>query len=262
MGPYELLLVSDLNGVRTITLNRPERLNALGAGLPDQLRQAVKEAIADDETRVIVLTGAGRAFSAGGDIRGWEGLFGNPRAMKSYLQARHQIVLDLQRCAKPVIAAVNGDAVGGGCGLALSCDIRLAADTARLGFSFTKIGVVPDWGSTYYLPRLVGTARACELVFSADLISAQEAERIGLVNHVYPAAELAERTRELAEKLAGNAPLALGLAKAAIYRSWHLDLASELDGEENNQAITFQTQDVREGIEAFFAKRKPVFRGR
>ncbi len=262
MAGYEHLILDDRNGVRTITLNRPDKLNALGAGMPDQLRQAVKEAIADDEVRVIVITGAGRAFSAGGDIRGWEGLFGNPRALKSYLQARHEIVLDLQRCAKPTIAAVNGDAVGGGCGLALSCDIRLAADTARLGFSFTRLGLVPDWGSTYYLPRLVGTARACELVFTADLISAQEAERIGLVNHVYPAAELPDRTRELAEKLAGNGPIGIGLAKAAIYRAWHLDLASELDGEENNQAITFQTDDVQEGIAAFFAKRRPVFRGR
>ncbi|HEX2173780.1 MAG TPA: enoyl-CoA hydratase/isomerase family protein [Dehalococcoidia bacterium] len=262
MTTYEHLLIADRNGVRTITLNRPEKLNALGAGMPDQLRAAVKEAIADNQVRVIVITGSGRAFSAGGDIRGWEGLFGNPMALKSYLAARHEIVLDLQRCAKPSIAAVNGDAVGGGCGLALSCDIRLAAETARLGFSFARLGLVPDWGSTYYLPRLVGTARACELVFTADLIGAQEAERIGLVNHVYPAAELPERTRELAEKLAGNGPIGIGLAKQAIYRSWHLDLAAELDGEENNQAITFQTQDVQEGIKAFFEKRRPVFKAR
>lgn len=262
MSKFEHLIIEDQNQVRTITLNRPEKLNALGAGMPDQLRVAVKEAIADDDVRVIVITGSGRAFSAGGDIRGWEGLYGNPLALKGYIQARHEIVIDLQRCAKPTIASVNGDAVGGGCGLALSCDIRLAADTARLGFSFARLGLVPDWGSTYYLPRLVGTARACELVFSADLISSTEAERIGLVNHVYPAAELAERTRALAEKLAANGPIGIGLAKQAIYRSWHLDLASELDGEENNQAITFQTQDVQEGVQAFFEKRKPVFRGR
>jgi enoyl-CoA hydratase/carnithine racemase len=262
MGSYEHLIIEDRNHVRTITLNRPEKLNALGAGMPDQLREAVKDAIADDEVRVIVITGSGRAFSAGGDIRGWDGLFGKPLALKSYIGKRHEIVIDLQRCAKPTIASVNGDAVGGGCGLALSCDIRLAADTARLGFSFARLGLVPDWGSTYYLPRLVGTARACELVFTADLISAQEAERIGLVNHVYPAAELPDRTRELAEKLAGNGPIGIGLAKQAIYRSWHLDLASELDGEENNQAITFQTEDVKEGIKAFFEKRRPQFKGR
>jgi enoyl-CoA hydratase/carnithine racemase len=262
MASYEHLLIDDRNHVRTITLNRSEKLNALGAGLPDQLREAVKDAISDDDVRVIVITGSGRAFSAGGDIRGWEGLFGNPRAMKSYLGKRHEIVIDLQRCAKPTIASVNGDAVGGGCGLALSCDIRLAADSARLGFSFARLGLVPDWGSTYYLPRLVGTARACELVFTADLISAAEAERIGLVNHVYPAGELADRTRELAEKLAGNGPVGIGLAKQAIYRAWHLDLAAELDGEENNQAITFQTEDVREGIKAFFEKRRPTFVGR
>ena len=262
MSSYEHLLIETRNQVRTITLNRPEKLNALGAGMPDQLKLAVKEAIADDDVRVIVITGSGRAFSAGGDIRGWEPLFGNPMALKGYIQDRHEIVLDLQRCAKPTIAAVNGDAVGGGCGLALSCDIRFAAPTARLGFSFARLGLVPDWGSTYYLPRLVGTAKACELVFSAELIDGVEAERIGLVNRVYPAEELLERTQAFAEKLAGNGPIGIGLAKQTIYRSWHLDLAAELDGEENNQMVTFQTEDVQEGIRAFFEKRKPVFKRR
>jgi 2-(1,2-epoxy-1,2-dihydrophenyl)acetyl-CoA isomerase len=163
---------------------------------------------------------------------------------------------------QPVIAAVNGHAVGAGCDLALACDIRIASDRAKFGAVYTTLGYVPDVGATYFFPRLVGVARACELIFTGDIIDAREAERIGLVNRVVPHYQLEEETKKLATRLAKGATLAIAMAKNAIYRGLNIDLATELDYEGYLASVSLHTEDLKEGLEAFIEKRKPNFKGK
>src|SRR3989475_7596308 len=220
--PYQYLLYDAMDTIVTLTLNRPDRLNALGDSLREELCDALVRASDDPAARVIVITGAGRGFCAGGDMKAahevQEGV--RERALLDRVAPiRDKVVLAMRDSPKPIIAAVNGPAAGAGMNLALACDLRLASTAARFGQTFVKRGLHVDWGGTYLLPRLVGMAKACELIFTGEMISAQEALRLGIVNAVYAPEELMPATYEPARKIASGPPVAIRLAKRALYPS-------------------------------------------
>jgi 2-(1,2-epoxy-1,2-dihydrophenyl)acetyl-CoA isomerase len=259
---YQTLILEKENGIATITLNRPEVLNALNMKLTEELGLAIEDIEKDDTARVLVITGAGRAFCAGGDLKDFPLNPGDMVASTEALEKWHSVLLSMRRLEKPVIASVNGVAVGGGFDLALMCDMRIASENARFGEVYVRIGATSDSGGTYLLPYLVGTAKACELLFTGDIIDANEAERIGLVNKVVPAAKLESTTKELAAKLANGPPRAMGMMKTAIYMSLTQDIESALRYVVYMTCLCLQTEDAREGIAAFAEKRQPVFRGK
>lgn len=251
--------------VATITLNRPERLNALGADMREQLLAALERSESDPQVRVVTLTGAGRAFCSGGDVKEMNerrAAGAQMRGDREVVPLRDRILLKLQTLAKPVIAAVNGVAAGAGMNLALGCDLRIASDKAAFGEVFVKRGLHPDWGGTYLLPRMVGTAKALELLLFGDMVSAEEAYRMGLVNRLVPHPEFAEAAHEWAARLAEGPPVALRLAKRGVYRNLQADLASALEYESFAQQIVWSSEDAGEGIRAFVEKRPPLFQGR
>jgi 2-(1,2-epoxy-1,2-dihydrophenyl)acetyl-CoA isomerase len=214
----------------------------------------------------VILTGAGRAFSSGGDQkRGGEGVppsfFGGDRG-GALIERLNRSILRMQRLQKPIIGSINGVAAGAGMNIALATDLRIAADTARFVEAFARVGLVPDGGGTYFLPRLVGTAKAMELILLADIIDAQEALRIGLVNRVVPADQLESETMKLAERLAQGPTVAYGLAKTGLYQGLSMSLEDALNMEARNQAIAARTSDREEGVAAFREKRPPKFTGR
>jgi enoyl-CoA hydratase/carnithine racemase len=262
---YKCLLYDVKDGVATLTLNRPERLNALGDTLRDDLQDAVTRASDDPEVRVMIVTGAGKGFCSGGDVKAMserkESGTGRP-LMEKVAPGRDRTVLALRDAPKPVIAAVNGAAAGAGMNLALCCDIRLASTTAKFAQAFVKRGLHPDWGGTYFLPRIVGTAKACELIFTGEVIDAQEALRLGIVSAVHPPEELMAAAHALARKIADGPPVAIRLAKRGIYHNLECDLRQALEYETFAQNICFDTDDAVEGIRAFVEKRAPSFRGR
>jgi len=255
------------DSIATVTLHRPETLNAMNEAMMAELERCLMALETDPAVRVVVLTGAGQAFSAGGDQKrdrqseGQQHWFAGDLG-GGVVERLHRCVLRLQRLAKPVIGSINGVAVGAGCNLALATDLRIAADTARFGEVFARIGLAPDGGGTYFLPRLVGTAKAMELLLLADIIDAREALRIGLVNWVVPADRLPAETQKLAERLAQGPTLAYGLAKAGLYQGLALSLEATLDLEARHQAIAARSQDRAEGAAAFREKRPPRFLGR
>jgi len=266
----DMLLFDKRGGIATLTLNRPAVRNALTSALFLDMERMLCEVASDDDVRVVVLTGAGRAFSAGADLkpvskeerRRTEAPAFPGDAGGDILDRGNRCILRLRELAKPVLGSVNGDAAGIGCSLALATDLRIAADSARFGVVFSRIGLGPDGGASALLRELVGTAKAMELLFTGDLIDAGEALRLGLVNQVVPADQLADATRELAERLARGPTLAHGTAKAAVYESANLAFASLLDFEARNQRAVSRSDDVKEGIRAFLERRKPEFRGR
>lgn len=250
-------------GVTTITLNRPDKLNAFSGTMREDLLAALQAAAMDIQTRALVITGAGRAFCAGGDVEYMSGLQ-KARAEDEFvnlLVAGKRIVTALHTMEKPVIASVNGVAAGAGCNLALACDFRIASQNAKFAQSFVKIGIHPDWGGTYFLPRLVGSARAMELMMTGRLVDAQEALAIGLVERVVPADALVEETTKLARALADGPPIALRRIKQALHKSERNDLESQIDLESRHQREAFLSSDAGEGMAAFFEKRAPKFSG-
>jgi 2-(1,2-epoxy-1,2-dihydrophenyl)acetyl-CoA isomerase len=261
----DLILVDVSQGVATVTLNRPERLNALGRDMREQLYAALERLDVDDAARVVMITGAGRGFCSGGDMKEM-----SERRAKGVTAARpgeavpmrERILLRLQSLSKPVLAAVNGVAAGAGMNLALGCDLRIASDKAAFSQAFVKRGLHPDWGGTYFLPRLVGMAKALELIWTGDMVPAEEALRLGLVNRVVPDAEFAEEARAFAERLAEGPPIAMRLAKRGVYRNGLTDLASALEYETYAQQTVWASEDAGEGIRAFVEKRPPKFQGR
>lgn len=261
---YKCLIYEEEEGIATLTMNRPERLNALGDTLRDDLHHAIVRASDDPAVRVIILTGAGRGFCSGGDVKAMhdakERDQGRP-LFEKVAPGRDKTILAMRDAPKPLIAAVNGPAAGAGMNLALACDMRIAATTAKFGETFVKRGLHVDWGGTYFLPRLVGMAKACELIFTGDLIDAEEALAMGLVSNVVPPEELMPTVRQLARKIALGPPLAIRLAKRALYRSQDSDLRSALEFETYAQNICSETEDAREGIRAFVEKRSPRFTG-
>ncbi len=242
MAAYERVLVGIVDGIGTITLNRPEKLNALDRALCDELREALALLTRSDAVRVVVLTGAGRAFCAGGDL----GALGTDGP--ALVAAGKDVALAIRAAPQPVLAVVNGPAVGGGANLALACDYRLASDQAAIGQVFHKLGLVPDWGGSFFLPRLVGPSRALELVWSARMVPAAEALALGLFDCVVPHAELGAAAQALAGQWAAQPPGAVRRAKYAVYASEAGSLAAALDLEIKQQHELFATPEARERI--------------
>ena len=261
---WEYVLLDKKDKIATITLNRPERYNAFAGRMREEILEAVEDASADPEVRVIVITGAGKAFCAGGDVN--EFVSGTTQALSPTISNERptmcKVVLAINSVEKPVIAAVNGVAVGGGCNLALSCDIIIASERARFGQVFVRRGAHPDWGGIYFLPRLVGYAKAAELIFTGDIIDAQEALKIGMVNRVVPHDELMKVTYEIADRIARNAPIPIAFAKRGLQNFYKMDLPLALDYETYVIEKVRQSEDFMEGFKAFLEKREPVFKGK
>src|SRR5260221_234538 len=258
------IAVTASESVTTVTLNRPDKLNAFAGTMREELLDALRVAESETSCRVVVITGAGRAFCAGGDVDFMAGLQrdGNVDAFRKLLDAGRDIVMQIASMPKPVIASINGVAAGAGCNLALACDLRLASDAAKLGETFVRIGLHPDWGGTWLLPRLVGYGRAMELLATGRMVAADEALRIGMVDRVVPAAELAAGTESLARAIAAGPPVAIAGIKRAMQASERNDLRTQIDLESQHQLDCFRSRDAAEGMAAFFEKRNAAFEGR
>ena len=260
---YEFIDVSEDSGIVKITLNRPDKLNAFVGHMRRDLAEALEEAGSDHSVRVIVLTGAGRAFCAGGDI-GFMSQLLERQDMEEFsrlLGSARRVVTAIRQMNKPVIASVNGPASGAGCNLALACDLRIASTNASFTQSFIKIGMHPDWGGTFFLPRLVTPNQACELFFLGETIGAEEALRLGIVNRVINPDELEAATQTMAKRLRDAPPIPLAAAKQAVYASEAGDLDEMLRYETEAQMRCFESQDAKEGVRAFLEKRPPRFKG-
>ena len=261
---YQDIIYTKDSGIATMTLNRPDQMNAFSPAMSDSMYRAVEDVAQDDEVRVLVITGAGRAFCSGADVKAMAEGFNRPARQERPREAasgRVSLHVLMQKCDKPIIAAVNGAAVGGGLDLAMACDIRIASDKARFAELYIRRGIVPAAGGTYFLPRLVGIDKACQLIWTGDMIDAREAERIGLVTMVVPHEELESATLELAEKLAKGPPRAIQTSKRAIYDGLDMDLESTLKHVSSLTREIHQSEDHKEGAKAFVEKREPVFGG-
>jgi enoyl-CoA hydratase/carnithine racemase len=260
---FEHVRVERRGRVAWVTLDRPERLNAFDARMRAELVPVLKEALDDREARVVVVTGAGRGFCAGADIAYMQELLGrgDAKAFGELVDTGRQLMTLIRAAAKPVVAAVNGPAAGGGANLALACDLRFASDEASIGQTFIRIGLQPDFGGTFLLPRLVGTSRALELMWTGRMVPAAEALELGLFDRVVPAAALEGEVTRFAETLAAAAPEAVGRIKAAVYAAAESSLAEALAVERANQMALFGSGDAAEGLRAFLEKRPPAFRG-
>ena len=261
-GPaaFSALRYEIADGIATITLDRPGALNALTVPLKLELLAALRSVARDRGVRAVVLTGAGRAFCAGQDLK--ERLEPDAAPLEVEVRDRYNpIITAMRRLDQPIVGAINGVAAGAGASLAFACDVRIAAEGASFVLAFGRIGLVPDSGATWFLPRLVGPAKAAELALLGESLSAAEAERFGLVARVVPAEALAAEARSMALRLAGLAPLALALTKRALERSWSVDLERALEDEAYRQGIAGATDDHAEGLAAFVEKRPPRFTG-
>jgi 2-(1,2-epoxy-1,2-dihydrophenyl)acetyl-CoA isomerase len=261
------VLYTKTGNVATLTLNRPAKLNAMDEALMAELERHLIDMASDQEVRAVILTGAGRGFCSGGDqtrdrAKAIQGKFFDGDLGGDVIERLNRCILRMQHLPKPIIGCINGVAVGAGCNLALATDLRIASDAARFGEVFSRIGLVPDGGGTYFLPRLVGTAKALELIMLGDIIEAEEAYRLGLVNRVVPADQLQAATQQLAERLGNGPTLAHGLAKVGVYQSMHMSLEDVLNMEARNQAVVARSEDRAEGAAAFREKRQPRFIGR
>ena len=258
---YENLLVERDNGVLVVTINRPEKLNALNAKTINELGQVMQEARTDATVRVVIITGAGeKSFVAGADIS--ELAVQTPVSGREHARLGQTVFDRIESLGKPVIAAVNGFALGGGCELAMACTIRLAADTARFGQPEINLGLIPGYAGSQRLPRLVGRGRALELLLTGMQIGADEAHRIGLVNRVVPAAQLMTEARALAETLASKAPVAVRYILDAVNKGLDMSFADGQVFEATLFGLVSSTEDMREGTRAFLEKRKAEFKGR
>ena len=259
----QVVLEERKGNVAVIRLNRPDKLNALNIELGRGLVHALLHASQDNSVRAVVLTGAGRGFCAGGDLEFILDLRKRNASdeLKTLLEAGKEICLAIATMTRPVIAAVNGPAAGGGMNLALAADMRVASDKASFAESFAKVGLYPDFGGTYFLPRIVGPALAAELFYTAETLSAEDALRLGIVNRVFPADKFEEETQKIVDVLAGAPTVALRDVKRTIVSDDRKNLEAKLDEEIRLQIHCFQSEDCLEGLNAFFEKRKPNFKG-
>lgn len=248
------------NNIATITLNRPKSLNSMNDALIDGLHAALDKIAGDDEVRAVVLTGNGKAFCAGGDLSYLNGL-NAAAAKKSFIAKVGDVAKRITTLEKPVIAYINGVTAGAGVNLMLACDLVYASSKARFGESFAKVGLIPDCGGLYFLPKAIGVHKAKELMFTGDLIDAKTAKALGMLNDVYEDSELQEKVYAMAARLAASAPLAIGLTKKYLNNT-ALTLDEVLAIEETTQALLMGTDDCKEGIAAFYEKRAPEFTGK
>ncbi len=246
-----------VNGICTVTLNRPEVRNVMSLEMREELKDFFIEVKNHDEVKAIILTGEGKAFSAGGDLSALKNI--DAISGRKRLQAGHELIRAILNLEKPVIAAVNGVAAGAGVSLAVACDIIIASQSTFFIQSFVKVGLIPDLGSIYFLPKLVGRHRALEFMYLGEKVAAEQAQAIGLINKVVEDDVLLEEANNLAEKLSKGPKLALGLMKKFVNRSVCDDLDELLELEALGQSLCFESAEFKEGVNAFFEKRKPVF---
>ena len=254
---FENILFEKMNGVATITLNRPPA-NSLSLALLKDISAAFDDIEKDETVRAVVITGGGEKFFCGGaEIKEFNAVDTNAQ-----MKGGQALFRRIETFRKPVIAAINGYALGGGCELAMGCHIRYAADTAKQGQPEVNLGIIPGWGGTQRLPRLIGRGRALELMFTGDMITAAEAERFGLVNRVVPVAELKATVTKLAERLANNAPLAIQAIIDCVDEGFEHGIDQGLDAEREKFVVIGKSEDARNAIQAFLTKQKPVFKGK
>lgn len=258
---FETICLGKEGGISTVKLNRPDKLNSLTENMLEELRLAIDEVAKDEEVRVLVITGAGRGFSAGADLDHPLFKVPSPIEARKGMNVFNEIILKVRALPKPVIASVNGVAAGAGANIALACDIIIASEQARFGQVFVNVGIHVDAGGTHFLPWSVGVPKAMELMMTGDLIDAKEAWRMGMINKVVPAEELERATKEMAQKLASGPSMVLGMIKASVYKNLTQDLSAALEREADQQAILLNSEDNKEGVRAIREKRKPVFRG-
>jgi len=258
---FKLIIYEKSEGIATITLNRPEALNAFSKEVVPEIMQALEDVKNDESVRVVVLTGAGeKAFSAGADIKAMVGM--NALKARELSLMGEKLCVALESLEKPVIAAINGYAFGGGMEVSMACDIRIASENALMGQTEINIGLIPGWGGTQRLTRLVGVGKTKELVFTGKRIDAKTAEQLGIVNMVVPAEKFKETVRQFALDLASKAPVALKVAKALINKGADIGLESALALEREGFGVVASTEDLQEGVKAFTEKRKPTFKGK
>lgn len=255
---FETVLYEVRNQVAYITLNRPDKLNAFTEQLNKEIQMAIKNASRDKSVRTLVLTGSGRAFCSGEDLSGVSEDMDHGEVLR---KRYNPMLLELDRCEKPVIAAVNGVAAGAGMSLALACDFRISSEKASFVEAFIHVGLVPDAGNLYYLPRLIGHAKALELAVFGEKVPAEKAKELGLVSEVIPLEEWDEKVAAFAERLANMPTKAIGLIKRSLKASWHSNLEEFLERDAQSQRIAGKTADHKEGVQSFLEKRKPVFKG-
>jgi enoyl-CoA hydratase/carnithine racemase len=262
---YADIRVEKKDGVVLLTLNRPDKLNAVTWNSWWEISQAVRQVGEDDEARVLVITGSGRGFSAGTDLAAVVAGAGEapPAASRNErLRSRYLGGVSVLACPKPTIAAVNGVAAGAGLSICLACDIRIASEEARFSAIWSRRALVPDMGCSYLLPRIVGISKALELMYTGDMIDAQEALAIGLVSQVVPADELTPTAMTLAGRIAKGPPMAIELTKRLAYRGWREEMEAQSEYEEYLQRLCAESEDAQEGVRSFLEKREPVFKGR
>lgn len=257
---YEYLVFENVDGILTLSIDKQKSLNALNGALVEELAQAFDEIEKDDQVDVVILTGKGRAFVAGADISEMATM--NAQQAAQWAKGSMEVFRKIETLSVPVIAAVNGFALGGGCEIAMSCDIRIASTKAKFGQPEVGLGITPGFGGTQRLPRLVGLGKAKQLIFTGALIDAEEAHRIGLVDEVVEAEELLEKAVEMAKSIQSNAKIAVRLAKQAINTGMQTDIDSAMVIEQNIFGLCFATEDQKEGMNAFVEKRKPEFKNK
>jgi enoyl-CoA hydratase/carnithine racemase len=263
---FETVIIKKEGHIATITMNRPDKMNALNTQMLREMVAAIDEIASNDDVRVVVLTGAGRVFCSGADISESgkaSGLSGTPVEMHHNVRNSYQkVALGLQRLDKPTIAMVNGAAVGAGCDFAFACDMRVGSEKARFRNGFVRVGLIPGGGGTWLYTRLMGLGRGLEFLFTGDFLEAEEAERIGVLNKIVPADDLERETMELAQKIANNPPLAVQMSKMMAYKALESDLEAALEQAAACQALALSSEDHREGVDAFIEKREAHFKGR
>lgn len=258
---FQYIICEKSEGIATITLNRPDALNAWSTELAQEFLRAMEDVRNDENVKVVIITGAGeKAFSAGADIKAMKGM--TALKARELSNMGYMICNAIEAIEKPVIAAINGYALGGGMEVSMACDFRVASDKARMGQTEINIGLIPGWGGTQRLTRLVGKARAKELVYTGKIINADTAHQWGLVNMVVTATELMTAVRSFAQELAGKAPVAVKVAKALIEKGAEINLESALALEREGFGVVASSEDLQEGVSAFTEKRKPAWKGK
>ncbi len=267
---YQTIILEKREGIAVLTLNRPEKLNAINSQMTEELISALDDVDEDDEIKVLVITGAGRGFCAGADVRGMtggtekgSGSVGSAEEIRQMLrQSGGRVIPKLQKMKNPTIAMVNGAAVGVGCDLAFACDLRTGSENARFMNAFIKIGLFPGWGGTWLYPRVMGLGKALEFLYTGDFLEAEGAEKLGVLNRLVSADELEEETMALAQKIANGPPIAMRLTKLQVYEGLNMDLETALQVAAAYETITLTSEDHREGVAAFREKRQAKFQGR